>query len=698
MKRILTSIWFLALIITVPLIALMPPVFSKYRLAVDSIEKRLGVNGQVYFIDLQNDGKQERIESFQTEQNMLSFQCFDSEDKLYNQFNFPFNFNVRTAKLFFFDFDEDDLTEVFGFTVKEDSLFLSYVEPYDPLPKFQTYFVAKIDTRRRSDLDVSVTEMVFFDFNGDGNKELVFSPQIGYNWFPRKLYVFHPESGKMESSEEFGVHFSALTPFDFKADGKIELVCTGSSADNIPVDVEAKYHDDRPRLFVFNSELKEEFESINFPRGVGSRIEYYFLDEEDGHLILLYYNYSTENPVTFVSDVYIDGRQQKFDSLIFRDSNWKYARMNKEDEDRFVIFTDRGRVFWIDSNLQVVHKKDLQFNLQHVLRDPLDILDGGEMEYYTVDAKNHIHLFLNNFEDEIEMAPEVEVNNRAMLIDSPKENQFVLVTDELLQYTSINQNPFYYLKYPGYLAIYLFLVLLIWFWQKSRMRLLQEKFELRSQVRELRLKTFRNQLNPHFIFNTFNGVASVIKKGDTEQAYEVFMRFSRMTRNVLDNFEESIVPLSKEIDLVTNFLELQKFRFKDLFNCDLLVTDKSIYNIPVPRMIMQVHVENAIQHGLIPKAGNGLLKLEIREIEQVLRITIEDNGIGRENAKANQTEHNGIGLKTIERVIEEVNFGKKNKIKQEIIDLKSKNGEACGTRIELYIPKDVTKNSSHDGR
>lgn len=690
MKRILTSIWFLALILTIPLIVLLPPMFTKYKIEVDTVEKRVGINGQVYFEDLDSDGRVERIESFEAEHNMLSFQVFNAENQLYNQYNFPFRFNKRLSKLYFFDFDKDGFKEVCGFTMNEDSVFLNYTEPFDSLRHFHTFFITTVDTRRRTEMDISVNEMKWFDFDGDGNGELVFSPSVGYNWFPRKIFMFHPDTKEVDSSEEFGVHFSALKPIDFMADGKKVLLCVGSSAENIPEAMNVRYHDDRPRLFAMNAELEPQFQPIEFPKGIGSRINYYVLDEKQGRLLVLYFNYSTENPVTFACQLYADGREPPKDTLFFEDSNWKYASFYRENDNRFLVFTDRGRIFWIDSTLQLIDKKDLQFKLQHTLKTPFDILDGHRVDYYTSDAENKIHLFLNDFEDEIVLEPEIELDKTAVLVDSPGKNQFVLVSKELMQFTSIHQNPLYYLKYPGYLLIYFLMLLLIWIWQKARLRQVREKYELRNQVRELRLKTFRNQLNPHFIFNTFNGVASVIKKGNTDQAYEVFMRFSRMTRNVLDNFEESIVPLSKEMDLVTNYIELQKFRFKELFDYTIIIADKSVMEIPVPRMIVQVHVENAIQHGLIPKGQKGYLTIEIRVADDILRITVEDNGIGREKAKAQNKNSNGFGLRTIRSVINEINHGKKAKIRQEIIDLKAANGESCGTRIELFIPKIVT--------
>ena len=695
MKRILTSIWFLALLISIPIIAMLPPVFSKYKIKLDSVTRRVGVDGKMYFLDLQNDGKTDRVESFKAEHDLFAFQCFTSNDKLYDQFNFPFRFNKRLANLFFFDVDQDGLEEVYGFSIKQDSVFMSWVEPYDSESTFHTYFVSTIDTRRFSDLDVSVYQMEYFDFDGDGNKELVFSSVVGYNWFPRKLFVFHPETGEMASSEEFGVHFSALTPVDINADKRIELLCVGSSAENIPAGTEVKYLDDRPRLFVFNSDLKPVYPPVEFPAGIASRIHYYFLDEAKGELMVLYHNYSSKNPISFVTKVLLGEEKQTGDTLFLEGDLGNYVEFQRLNENNFVVLSGNGKVFFLDSDLKLLDQLDLKFKSENLVRAVFDLLENQKPVFFTIDLKHQIHIFLNNFNDEVILNPDLAIDNSSTIAPGPARNQFMVLNHENVLYYSLSFNRFYWLKFPGYLLIYLFTVLIVWIWQKASTRQLKEKYELQNQVRDLRLKSFRNQLNPHFIFNTFNGVASVIKKGDTELAYEVFMRFSKMTRTLLDNFDNTLIPFTQEMELVVNYLELQKFRYKQLFDYQLNISDDKLNEIQIPRMIVQVHVENAVNHGLIPKAKKGVLTVTAGVEGRVLRISIEDNGIGREQSAKLQRESKGLGLKTIQSVIDEINTGRKHKIVQKFHDLKDDSGNAKGTRVELYIPVEITDKTQH---
>jgi hypothetical protein len=102
LKKVLTSIWFLALIIAVPIIVLVPPVFEKYKAELFSVVDKANTYGTSYFVDLQNNGEKERVEVFEAGGNLLSFQVFDQNNGLYNQYNYSHFFNSHLNQLFFF--------------------------------------------------------------------------------------------------------------------------------------------------------------------------------------------------------------------------------------------------------------------------------------------------------------------------------------------------------------------------------------------------------------------------------------------------------------------------------------------------------------------------------------------------------------------------------------------------------------------
>jgi len=689
MKRFLTSIWFLALIITLPVILSLPSVFNKYRLELDGIQRKAGSDGFSCFEDMQGDGVSERIESFRALPNILSFQIFEKGNKLFDQFNFPFQFNPRLAKIFCTDYDRDGLKEVYGFTVKSDSIFLSFVEPYEPVHPFTSFFITTINTEQRPELDASVSQLEFVDINGDGKNEIIFSIGVGYNWFPRRLYMFEPETGKVTSSNDFGVHFYTLKPIDFNADSVKEILCVSSSAFNIPKDMEVDFRDDRPRFFLFDNNLNMVLPPAEFPAGIGASLKYFVLDEKTADIIALYNSYSAKNSMTFLKKCRL-GNTSTADSLFLGNDMGKTVGFYRVNEDRFIVLSDLGKVLWVDKNLEIIHRKDLEFKVHNWIIGGFDILGDGQFEYFTQGVRNNIHIYLNNFQDHIKFTPDILPEDKVLILNTPERNQLMVEARDTLHYYSLSFNPFYYLRIPVYFLIYAFILCLIWIWHRARMKQLKEKFELKNQVRELRLKTFRNQLNPHFIFNTFNGVASVIKKGDTQKAYEVFMQFSKLTRNMLDNFDETIITLGQEMELVTNFLELQKFRFKNLFEYEIEHYNRSLNEIKVPRMIVQIHVENAIRHGILPKKKKGLLDIQIKKAETLLQIIITDNGVGRDKTQSNHSGTGGVGLITIQRIIDEINDNSKHKIIQKIYDLQNEDGTPAGTRIELNIPNCLT--------
>ncbi len=685
MKRVLTSIWFLALVLTIPVLVMMPPVFRKYKVELTHVENRAGKGGKVYMLDVQGKGIIERVESFQTEQNSFSFHYYDSQGKLYDQFNFPYSYNSRLSNLFFFDTNEDGLKEVFGFTVKGDSIFMSYIEPYKDNHEFHTFFITTIYTGQRKKLDASVHQIVSYDIDNDSSMELVFSVLVGYNWFPRKIFVFHPETGQVQSSEEFGVHFYNLTPFDYKDDGQTELLCVSSSAKNIPPETDVKYLDDRSRLFVFDQKLKEVCTPLEFPYGIASVVRYFICDESKGEILALFHSYSNDCASTFVRKINLCEKNKEGKTVYLSNDIGKHAYFFRKDEDNFIIFSGLGKIYEFDSDLNVSDSLDLRLKSENNKVMMYDFFEDGRPDFCSLDLFSNVHVFLGNFNDEILIEPQ-EGDSIIDFIRIPDKNQILVTTRYNLQFYTISYNPFFYLKYPVYVLIYLFVAAFIWIWQQARMRQLQEKYELRNQVRTLRIQIFQNQLNPHFIFNTLNGVASVIKKGDTEKAFNVFMRFSKMVRNILDNFESNFISFEKEMDLVQNFIELQKFRYKELFEYEILIEDKDLNKIQIPRMIVQVHAENAIKHGLIPKGAGGMLKIHASRSEDTLKILVEDNGVGREFSKNMSTVTYGIGLKTLNCLIEEINSENKFKILQNIYDLEDENGMASGTRIEISVP------------
>ncbi|KAA3609167.1 MAG: sensor histidine kinase [Planctomycetota bacterium] len=149
--------------------------------------------------------------------------------------------------------------------------------------------------------------------------------------------------------------------------------------------------------------------------------------------------------------------------------------------------------------------------------------------------------------------------------------------------------------------------------------------KLESQLTEARLDTLRSQLQPHFLFNTLNTI-DVLLQESPDRAGEMLRRLSRFLRRTLDD-HESVHPLSRELDYLRTYLEIEQVRFSDRLQFDLDVDDAAL-NITVPNLLLQPLVENALRHGIAPLARGGQIQIRGRVSDNTLCLEVEDNGVG----------------------------------------------------------------------
>jgi tetratricopeptide (TPR) repeat protein len=174
--------------------------------------------------------------------------------------------------------------------------------------------------------------------------------------------------------------------------------------------------------------------------------------------------------------------------------------------------------------------------------------------------------------------------------------------------------------------------------------------------KKIALQSLRREMNPHFIFNSLNSVNHFIATNNELEANQYLTKFSKLMRGVMENSTEDFIPFQQELDLLQNYLALEKTRFADKFDYEIEVDESlNTQSLKVPGMLVQPFLENAIWHGLRYRTTKGFLKLQFEKANQHLKIVIEDNGIGIEESKKQKTEHQkarkGRGMKnTLERI------------------------------------------------
>lgn len=149
---------------------------------------------------------------------------------------------------------------------------------------------------------------------------------------------------------------------------------------------------------------------------------------------------------------------------------------------------------------------------------------------------------------------------------------------------------------------------------------------LESTLARTRLNALRAQLQPHFIFNSLNAIASLLRR-DPALAETTLLSLSDLIRLALSQSEKQEVQLRDELQFVDRYLNLQQTRFRDKLKVEQQI-DPETLDCFVPTLLLQPLVENAIRHGIEPSDFPGVVRLTANRLDNTLVLTVEDNGVG----------------------------------------------------------------------
>lgn len=193
--------------------------------------------------------------------------------------------------------------------------------------------------------------------------------------------------------------------------------------------------------------------------------------------------------------------------------------------------------------------------------------------------------------------------------------------------------------------------------------LININYKNKIEQKDLELKQLQNQINPHFIYNTLESIHMMAELNDDEETSIMAEYFGSIIRYSM-NRKINTVKLKEEINIIDNYIYLQKIRFDQLFIIENLITE-DILECEIIKMIIQPLIENAIYHGLSECSSNGKIIIQGQKIGNELLLTISDNGIGIQaedlkdlndyiNDKNNKFK--GIALRNINRRLK-LNYG-----------------------------------------
>ncbi len=219
-------------------------------------------------------------------------------------------------------------------------------------------------------------------------------------------------------------------------------------------------------------------------------------------------------------------------------------------------------------------------------------------------------------------------------------------------------------------------------WQKKNA-------QSREKIVQSELRSLRFLMNHHFTFNVLNSIQYFIRSNETENADYYIGKFAEMLRLVLDQSQNTFIPLSEELRLIQLYVTLEEMRFERQIDFSIQGLENLDYkNMLIPGMLIQPLIENAVKHGLAYKKGEARIIISFKKIEQKLICRVEDNGIGRTLAAHHRVKenHTAKGLPIIKdriRLLSELFHMNLNYQESDVLDL---HGNVSGTSIQLEFP------------
>lgn len=163
----------------------------------------------------------------------------------------------------------------------------------------------------------------------------------------------------------------------------------------------------------------------------------------------------------------------------------------------------------------------------------------------------------------------------------------------------------------------------------------QQSIAHEQAQQSLRLELLLSQMNPHFIYNTLNSIVYMARKEHDQDIERMTLAFIKMLQDILPRDETSglFTTVEKDVEILQAYLTVQHYRYADLFEEHFDVQEAAL-SWPIPKFILQPLVENALYHGIFPRGKGGCIHITAEVSQDMLRLSVQDNGVGMTADKA----------------------------------------------------------------
>ncbi len=693
-NRFLVHPVFLSLVASVFIVLVFIPVPGKFKLQVED-ETYPNKVAAILYDDLDGNGYSDKImaENYASENKVASMviSCYPSQS--FNEWDFK-GFYSFADKHFLItgDYDNDGKKEVYVFTVSSDSVFLNIIkDPKAKIPVSSKKFITRAKPwNGKPQLSVFIKDLL--DMNNDTFKDLIFSVNAGFSADPRRVYIYDIKNDSLISSPEKGYYGRPSVIGDINGDGYNEIILNGYAIQNVQDTIAVPIHDKCCWLIVYDHNLNYLFTPRKFPdigysalttvrlqgrAGQSELFGLYIPPETSGKGMKLIH-FDHEGNIIKTCSIPGNALGTFAPFITFKRGNLNYLAVSVS-EDEIKCF---DTAFNLATSIKI---KPGMF----CILDSLDIDADGFKEVISVDGQRNLFtVFRHDLIDPVSVIlPGTNWSDLQMSVvkkpgSAPLLSIFNGRSEVLISYQN---NPFYFTRWLVYLAIFLSIFLFVILVRRIQRAQILKHQQTEKKITELQLKIVRSQMDPHFTLNAVNSVIAAINENEKEQATRHLIHFSKMYRHLVLTADKIKYTLAEEIDFTRNYLNMEKFRFRDKFDFEFDIPEEFNLDLEVPKMVIQSPVENALKHGLLNLQGKGHLKISAKTIDHHLILEITDNGIGRKKAEEMAGKSTGKGMKAMEEFLMLYQKITGTKVVTLIEDLADSDGKPLGTNVIVKI-------------
>ncbi len=182
------------------------------------------------------------------------------------------------------------------------------------------------------------------------------------------------------------------------------------------------------------------------------------------------------------------------------------------------------------------------------------------------------------------------------------------------------------------------------FTQSQRQRDAIQKLSLERELSQSQLNALQMQMEPHFLFNTMNALASLVAQGRNPEAAKTLAHLNTILRTTLQRRAPEKVPFTEELRVIESYLAIQQVRFADRLEVRIDASSEALEGL-VPCFLLQPIIENAVKHGIAPMERGGVIETRVKRVGDTLWMQVRDNGCG---SIGPSTKGHGIGMRNIQ--------------------------------------------------